>query len=60
MHKTFENKNSPFPISLYFLMSVNNLARIVVFGAEYCSFCNKAKSLLSKSGSKFSYLDIEQ
>lgn len=41
-------------------MSLNKLARIVVFGGEYCSFCNKAKALLSKSGAKFSYLDVEE
>jgi glutaredoxin len=41
-------------------MSLKNLARIVVFGGEYCSFCNKAQSLLSRSGSKFSYLDVEE
>lgn len=38
----------------------NSLARIVVFGAEYCSFCLRAKGLLEQANSKFSYLDVEE
>lgn len=38
---------------------MNNLARIVVFGAEYCGFCKKAYKLLSNANAKFSYLNAE-
>jgi glutaredoxin 3 len=41
-------------------MSLSSLARIVVFGAEYCSFCNRAKSLLEKANANFEYLDVEE
>ena len=41
-------------------MSLKGLSRIVVFGAEYCGFCKKAQSLLSKSNARFSYLDVEE
>lgn len=36
------------------------LGRIVVFGAEYCSFCLRAKRLLEQANSQFSYLDVEE
>lgn len=42
------------------MSGLNNLQRIVVFGAEYCSFCKKAAKLLSKADAKFSYLDVEE
>lgn len=38
----------------------NQLARIVVFGAEYCSFCLRTKTLLQQANSQFSYLDVEE
>ena len=41
-------------------MSFKGLARIVVFGAEYCGFCKRAHSLLSKANTKFSYLDVDE
>ncbi len=52
-----------FDLQLLFVidrMSLKNLERIVVFGAEYCGFCKKAHSLLSKANVKFSYLDTEE
>ena len=39
-------------------MSLKGLSRIVVFGAEYCGFCKRAHSLLSKSKVKFDYMDV--
>jgi glutaredoxin 3 len=36
------------------------LARIVVFGAEYCRFCKNAQSLLASSKARFSYLDVDE
>jgi glutaredoxin len=42
------------------MLSGNKLGRIVVFGAEYCSFCLKAKTLLEKANTNFSYLDVEE
>lgn len=41
------------------MSGLNNLQRIVIFGAEYCGFCNKAYNMLSKANVKFSYLDVE-
>lgn len=35
------------------------LSRIIIYGAEYCAFCSKAKLLLNKSNIPFSYKDME-
>ncbi len=36
------------------------MKRIVVYGAQYCNFCLKAKALLEKANVQFTYLDVEQ
>jgi glutaredoxin len=41
------------------MSKLNQLSKIVVFGAEYCNFCHKAKAILENKNAKFSYLDIE-
>jgi glutaredoxin len=38
---------------------MNNLTRIILYGAEYCHFCGKAKTLLEKSKANFTYIDVE-
>ena len=42
------------------MSSLKEFARIVVFGAPFCGFCKKAKTLLSNSPAKFSYFDAEE
>ena len=41
-------------------MSLKGLSRIVVFGAEYCGFCKRAHTLLSKAKVQFDYMDVEE
>lgn len=33
--------------------------KIVVYGADYCPFCQNAKSLLEKHGKQFTWIDTE-
>ena len=42
------------------MSNLKGFSRIVVFGAEYCGFCKRAQSLLSKAQVNFSYLDAEE
>lgn len=42
------------------MTSLKGLSRIIVYGAEYCSFCQRAKFLLEQSKSKFTYYDVEE
>jgi glutaredoxin len=38
---------------------MTNLARIILYGAEFCRFCQQAKTLLEKSKVNFTYIDVE-
>lgn len=37
----------------------SNVARIIVYGAEYCHFCHKTKTLLKQANAHFTYIDSE-
>jgi glutaredoxin len=40
--------------------ALKGMSRIVVFGAEYCNFCKKAKTMLTKAQVKFNYIDVNE
>lgn len=35
-------------------------AKVVIYGAAYCSFCVKAKNLLKKNSVPLSWIDVEE
>jgi glutaredoxin 3 len=38
---------------------MSSLAKVAIYGAEYCSFCVKAKNLLLKNKVPINWVDVE-
>ncbi len=39
-------------------MCISKAAKVVIYGAEYCGFCVKAKNLLNKHNVPLNWLDV--
>ena len=38
----------------------DEIKEIKVYGAEWCAYCNSAKTLLEEKGVEFTYIDIDK
>lgn len=37
----------------------SKVAKVLIYGADYCGFCHKAKNLLGKNGVPVRWIDVE-
>jgi thioredoxin reductase (NADPH) len=51
---------NPDNTELASVLGINDVARVVLFGADWCPDCRRAKSFLSDNGINFQFIDVDQ